>query len=63
MRFMIPLEAHKGTKALQASSAGTRAEFPAAKRTVMDGPFAESKEMISYALYDVRSRDVKPGPK
>jgi hypothetical protein len=47
MRFMIPLEAHKDTKALQASSEGARAEFPAAKRTVMDGPFAESKEMIA----------------
>ena len=25
--------------------------------TVTDGPFAESKELISYAVYDVRSRD------
>ena len=47
MRFRIPLEADNDTKALQASSEGARAEFPAAKRTVMDGPFAESKEMIA----------------
>jgi hypothetical protein len=26
-------------------------------RTVTDGPFAESKELISYAVYDVRSRE------
>ena len=25
--------------------------------TVTDGPFAESKELISYAVYDVRSSD------
>jgi hypothetical protein len=24
---------------------------------VTDGPFAESKEIVSYALYDVRSRE------
>jgi len=47
MRFMIPLEADKDTQALQASSEGARAQFPAAKRTVIDGPFAESKEMIA----------------
>jgi hypothetical protein len=25
--------------------------------TVTDGPFTESKELISYALYDLRSRE------
>ena len=27
------------------------------KLTVTDGPFTESKELISYALYEVRSRE------
>ena len=47
MRFMIPLKADNDTEALQASSERARVEFPAAKRTVIDGPFAESKELIA----------------
>jgi hypothetical protein len=47
MRFMIPIEADKDTDAHQASSEGVRVERPARKRTVIDGPFAESKELIA----------------
>jgi hypothetical protein len=46
MRFRIPLETDKDAEALQASSQGAQGKFPAAKRTVIDGPFAESKELI-----------------
>lgn len=42
---------------LAPSAAGARVEVVDGKLSVTDGPFAESKEMISYALYDVRSKD------
>ena len=45
------------TAGLAPSAAGARIELAAGNVTVTDGPFTESKELISYALYDVRSKD------
>jgi hypothetical protein len=43
---------------LQPSSKGARVRFEGKKRTVIDGPFAETKELIAgYWLWQVRSRD------
>lgn len=42
---------------LAPSAAGARVDVVDGKLSVTDGPFAESKEMISYALYDVRSKE------
>ena len=42
---------------LQASSKGARVKFSGGKRTVIDGPFAESKELIAgYWLIQVKSK-------
>ena len=41
---------------LQPSSKGARVRFSDAKRTVIDGPFAETKELVaSYALLETKS--------
>jgi hypothetical protein len=45
------------TAGLAPSAAGARVELAAGNVTVTDGPFTESKEMISYALYDVRTKE------
>jgi hypothetical protein len=43
---------------LQPSSKGWRVRYSGGKRTVVDGPFAEAKELIAgYTLIQVRSRD------
>lgn len=43
---------------LQASSKGKRVRFEGAKRTITDGPFAETKELIAgFWLWQVRSMD------
>ena len=43
---------------LQPSSKGARVRFDGAKRTVIDGPFAETKELVAgYWLWQVRSID------
>jgi hypothetical protein len=43
---------------LQPSSQGFRVRYAGKKRTVIDGPFAETKELIAgYAIIQVRSRD------
>ena len=43
---------------LQASSQGKRVRFEGSKRTVVDGPFAETKELIAgFWLWQVRSMD------
>jgi len=43
---------------LQASSKGKRIKFDGDKRTVTDGPFAETKELIAgFWLWQVRSMD------
>ena len=45
------------TAGLLPSAAGARVTLEGGKLTVTDGPFTESKELISYALYDLRSKD------
>ena len=43
---------------LQPSSKGARIKFSGAKRTVIDGPFAETKELIAgFWLWEVKSRE------
>ena len=43
---------------LQASSKGARVKFEGTKRTVTDGPFSETKELIAgFWLWQVKSRD------
>jgi hypothetical protein len=43
---------------LQSSSKGARIRFEGKKRTVIDGPFAETKELIAgFWLWQVKSRD------
>jgi hypothetical protein len=43
---------------LQASSKGARVRFSGDKRTVIDGPFAETKELIAgFWLWQVQSMD------
>jgi len=42
---------------LQASSKGARVKFAKGKRTVIDGPFAETKELVAgFWLWQVRSK-------
>jgi hypothetical protein len=42
---------------LQASSKGARVKFDGTKRTVIDGPFAESKELVAgFWIWQVRSK-------
>src|SRR5215472_13444646 len=45
------------TAGLLPSAVGARVTLTGGKMAVTDGPFTESKELISYALYDVRSRE------
>jgi hypothetical protein len=43
---------------LQPSSKGARVQFSGAKRTVIDGPFAETKELVAgFWLVQVKSKD------
>jgi hypothetical protein len=43
---------------LKASSRGARVKFSGGKRTVIDGPFAETKELIAgFWLIQVKSKD------
>ena len=43
---------------LQASSKGARVRYAGAKRTVIDGPFAEAKELIAgFWLIQAKSKD------
>jgi hypothetical protein len=43
---------------LQDSSKGARVRFEGSKRTVIDGPFAETKELVAgFWLWQVRSKD------
>jgi hypothetical protein len=43
---------------LQPSSKGTRLKFSSGKRTIVDGPFAETKELIAgYWIIQVKSRE------
>lgn len=45
------------TAGLAPSAAGARVQLAGGALSVTDGPFAEAKEMISYALYQVRSKE------
>jgi hypothetical protein len=43
---------------LEASSKGARVKFEGLKRTVIDGPFAESKELIGgFWIWELKSKD------
>lgn len=43
---------------LQASSKGARVRFSGDKRTVIDGPFAETKELVAgFWIWKVKSKD------
>ncbi|MGO4596970.1 YciI family protein [Terrabacter sp. 2RAF25] len=42
---------------LSPSACGARVTVAGGELSVMDGPFAEAKEFISYAVYDVRSKE------
>jgi hypothetical protein len=43
---------------LQPSSKGARVRFSGAKRTVIDGPFAETKELVAgFWLWQVKSKE------
>jgi hypothetical protein len=43
---------------LQASSKGARVKFDGPKRTVIDGPFAETKELVAgYWIWKVKSKE------
>ena len=44
------------TAGLAPSAEGSRLSVTAGQLNTTDGPFAEAKEMISYALYDVRGK-------
>jgi len=45
------------TAGLAPSAAGARVGLSGGRLTVTDGPFTEAKETISYALYEVRSKE------
>ena len=45
------------TAGLAPSSAGAKVSLYGGKLSVTDGPFAEAKETISYAIYEVRSKE------
>jgi hypothetical protein len=43
---------------LHPSSKGARVKFSGSKRTVVDGPFAETKELVAgYWIWEVRSKE------
>jgi hypothetical protein len=45
------------TAGLAPSQTGSRVSVSEGKLAVTDGPFAEAKEFISYALYEVRTKE------
>jgi hypothetical protein len=45
------------TQGLQPSAAGSRVSLTGGQLSAADGPFTESKELISYALYEVRAME------
>ena len=48
----------KGGDGLQPSSKGARVQFDGEKRAVVDGPFAETKELVAgYWLWECKSLD------
>lgn len=48
----------KGGDGLQPSAKGVRVQFDGARRSVVDGPFAETKELVAgYWLWECKSLD------
>jgi hypothetical protein len=45
------------TAGLAPSADGARVQLTGGRLSVTDGPFTETKEMISYALYQVRTKE------
>jgi hypothetical protein len=45
------------TAGLAPSAEGARVQLTGGRLSITDGPFTEAKEMISYALYQVRKRE------
>jgi hypothetical protein len=45
------------TAGLAPATDAARVQLRAGHLSVMDGPFTEAKEVISYAIYDVRSKE------
>ncbi|MFC7529733.1 YciI family protein [Actinoplanes sp. GCM10030250] len=45
------------TSGLAPSASGARVSLTGGELTATDGPFAESKEVISYAIYEVQSKE------
>ena len=46
------------SEGLQPSSQGTRLKYSGGKRTVIDGPFAEAKELIGgFAIIEAKSKE------
>jgi hypothetical protein len=45
------------TSGLAPSAEGAIVELAGGRLTVTDGPFTEAKELISYALYEVRNKE------
>ena len=45
------------TQGLQPSATGARVSLLGGSMSTADGPFTESKELISYVMYDVRSKE------
>jgi hypothetical protein len=45
------------TQGLAPSAAGTRVSLSGGTLSVTDGPFTEAKEIISYALYELRTKE------
>jgi hypothetical protein len=60
-KFNIELEKAgvlRAAEGLHASSKGARVRFEGSKRTVTDGPFAETKELIAgFWIWEVKSKD------
>ena len=47
-----------GSGGLQPSSQGTRVRVSKGKTSVLDGPFAETKELVGgYAIFDLKSKE------
>jgi hypothetical protein len=48
----------QGAEGLQASSKGARVKFSGGKTTVIDGPFAETKELVAgFWIWQVKSKE------
>ena len=45
------------TQGLQPSANGSRVTLAQGRLNTTDGPFTEAKELISYAVYDVRAKE------